>query len=331
MGVDPAADGVVAAGEVPGVVGVQALDADPGAADAAARARARASPAGGRRRARRRSGRGRRPARRRRPRPRPGRRRRRSRAGRPSVRSGSPTSHQRVGIGVPSSSSGALRITSGDPSPWRTTTSKPACGSAGRAARRVATGGRGRRTARRGCRRGRAAPPATPRSVPARRRPPARSRMPSMSSTTKATCWSGCGRALALGEVHLRAVADVEPGPGRPVSGRGGEGEAEHVDVEGGHLAGRPGGTGRLTWSRRGSPRPDQGRRRGAGRRAATGRRGHRAPGPLASPPGASRTAAVGGSAGGSAGVSASAIGARYRGGHETGQGPITGVGRGGR
>ena len=35
---DPAADGVVAAGEVPGVVGVEALHALAGAADAAARA-----------------------------------------------------------------------------------------------------------------------------------------------------------------------------------------------------------------------------------------------------------------------------------------------------
>ena len=68
---DPPADGVVAAGQVPGVVGVQALHAAAGAAHAAARAGARRGPAGGPRRARRRSARGRRPARRGRPRPRP--------------------------------------------------------------------------------------------------------------------------------------------------------------------------------------------------------------------------------------------------------------------
>ena len=39
--VDPASDRVVAPGQVPGVVGVQALDAGPGPPDAAGRARAR--------------------------------------------------------------------------------------------------------------------------------------------------------------------------------------------------------------------------------------------------------------------------------------------------
>ena len=61
--VDPAADGVVAAGEVPGVVGVEALHADAGAADAAAGAVAGVVGGDAPRRARRRSARGRRPAR----------------------------------------------------------------------------------------------------------------------------------------------------------------------------------------------------------------------------------------------------------------------------
>jgi len=59
------------------------------------------------------------------------------------VRSGSPTSQYRVGIGVPSPSSGALRMTTGEPSGWRTTTSKgPRAGrpsSASTAARSVAS------------------------------------------------------------------------------------------------------------------------------------------------------------------------------------------------
>ena len=112
---DPAPDGVVAAGEVPGVVGVEALHPGAGAADAARRAGPGPVRRAGRRRARRRSGRGPRRSRRGRSRPPPGRRRRRLSRRLTSVRSGSPTSHHRVGIGVPSSSSGWLRITTGRP------------------------------------------------------------------------------------------------------------------------------------------------------------------------------------------------------------------------
>ena len=57
---DPGADRVVAAGQEPGVVGVQALHAGPGAAHAAVRPRARVIGRRRRRRARRRSGRARR-------------------------------------------------------------------------------------------------------------------------------------------------------------------------------------------------------------------------------------------------------------------------------
>ena len=89
---DPAADRVVAAGEEPGVVGVQALDALAGAADAAGRRRVR-RPRRARRRARRRSGGGRRRAPPDRPRPRPAARRRRPPAGSPRApRSGRPAS-----------------------------------------------------------------------------------------------------------------------------------------------------------------------------------------------------------------------------------------------
>ena len=112
---DPPPHRIVAAREMKGVVRVQALHAGPGPADAAGRARAGVRSPGDRRRvlgvARVRGQQlvaidlALRPRARHRP----------LRAATPAVRVRRSTSQYRVGIGVPSSSSGALRITTGVP------------------------------------------------------------------------------------------------------------------------------------------------------------------------------------------------------------------------
>ena len=126
--VDPAPDRVVAAGEVPGVVGVQALHAGPGAADAARRAGA--GVAGRQRRVAlgRVAARGPRRGPRGRPRARPGRPRRRSRAGRPRcararrpASTGSAWACRRRAAGRCGSRAASRRA-------WRTTTSNAPCG-----------------------------------------------------------------------------------------------------------------------------------------------------------------------------------------------------------